>query len=156
MSQPPIQRTANTKPPGLPQRSPKRLLNDPPNSNPSSVDKRPRYLGYNNNPSRAGASNNPQNACSQTEDLSSDNIAKMFKRALLDPPRSREVNGRVFSGTSDIREFDFEFDEKNRVGSGTFGVVLQGKHKATGRSVALKRIVMNGKWSEEGVTQIVI
>ncbi|KAI9599561.1 kinase-like domain-containing protein [Syncephalis fuscata] len=38
---------------------------------------------------------------------------------------------------------DFDFTESNRVGAGTFGVVLQGRNKKTGDEVALKRIIID-------------
>ncbi|KAI8052996.1 kinase-like domain-containing protein [Syncephalis plumigaleata] len=38
---------------------------------------------------------------------------------------------------------DFDFTESNRVGAGTFGVVLQGRNKKTGEEVALKRIIID-------------
>ncbi|KAI9225476.1 MAG: kinase-like domain-containing protein [Piptocephalis tieghemiana] len=61
----------------------------------------------------------------------------------------RLTHGPKPVGSFNIGEFEFEETGK-RLGSGTFGVVLRGKHKETGREVALKRIVMH-KWAEEGL-----
>lgn len=129
---------ANAAASSVPKRQPGEYL--------SHSEKRPRFL----QPITSAHQPASQPPPPANEDVPASIIKRMLDREQDQKnAKVRRIGTRVMPGTSSITEY--QFTENDKLGSGTFGVVLNGRHIQTGRKVALKRIVTQSKWHEEGV-----